>query len=383
MRDFALETFFSEWEFLARHHMTASDIESFSLPELLAMASNADREAFENQWLGYTQTYGAPELRREIAGTFEALEAEDILCFAGAEEGLYAAMRVLLRPEDHAVVVVPNYQAAETLPLEICEVSGVALDPERGWALDPLEVERQLRPNTRLVSINFPNNPTGAIPTLEVFDALVSLCRRRGLYLMSDEVYRQVERDPARRLPQAADVYERGLSLNVLSKAYGLPGLRVGWIGCRDRDLLEKLERYKHYLSICNSAPSERLALIALRARERILERNRALLAENRDLLKGFMDGYPHLFGFEPPDGGCVAFPRYLGPGSADDFCHRLLQEAGVLLLPPRLYRSELLETPQDRFRIGFGRRGLGEGLEALRGHLEARGLAAGRSAAS
>jgi len=371
MRDFALETFFSEWEFLARHHMTASDVESFSISELLASASPEDREAFEHQWLGYTQTYGAPELRQEIAATYETIEDADLLCFAGAEEGLYTAMRVLLEPTDHVLVVVPNYQAAETLPLDSCEVSGVPLDGDAGWSLNLDLVKREIRPNTRLLSINFPNNPTGAVLERKTFDELVELCRRHGIYLFSDEVFRGIERDETRRLPQVADVYERGLSLNVMSKAYGLPGLRVGWIACKDHQLLQKMERYKHYLSICNAAPSERLALIALRAREKILQRNRALVSTNREILTEFFGNYPDLFEWTPPDGGCVGFPRYLGPGSADDFCEDLLRKSGVLLLPPRVYRSDLLPTPQDRFRIGFGRRALAEGLAAFRRYLQ------------
>lgn len=370
MRDFALETYSSKWEFSARYHMTASDIASMSIAELLALAEPDDREAFDQLWLGYSETYGHAELRAEIAKTYDTATPEDVLCFAGAEEGVYAAMRVLLTARDHAIVVVPNYQAAETVPLDICEVSGVPLDEDDNWSLDIDRVKAQIRPNSKLISINFPNNPTGAILERSRFDALVELCRERGLYLFSDEVYRLIERDPATRLPQAADVYERALSLNVMSKAYGLPGLRIGWVMCKDHGLLQKTERYKHYLSICNSAPSEQLAIIALKARDRILERNRALVSDNVERLGAFFDEFSALFDWRRPDGGCVGFPRYKGPGSTDEFCENLVEKSGVLLLPPKLYRSELLPTPQDRFRIGFGRKGMDEGLAAFRAHL-------------
>ena len=278
MRDFELERYFSKWEFAAKYHLAASDIESMPLSGLLALASAEDREAFDRQWLGYTETFGDPELREEIARTYETLGPSDILCFAGAEEGIYIAMRVLLARGDHAIVVVPNYQAAETIPLDICEVSGAALDENDGWSLDIDHIRRLVRPNTKLISINFPNNPTGAVLAGDRFRALIDLCREKGVYLFSDEVYRLVERERSIRLPQVADVYEKGLSLNVMSKAYGLPGLRIGWIATKDAGVLQKMERYKHYLSICNSAPSERLALIALRAKETILERNRNMV---------------------------------------------------------------------------------------------------------
>jgi aspartate/methionine/tyrosine aminotransferase len=370
MRDFALETYFSRWEFSARYHMTASDMESMTLSELLSMGSPEDRVSFEKLWLGYTETYGLPELRSEISKTYHNAIPEDILCFAGAEEGVYVAMRVLLSKNDHAIVVVPNYQAAETLPLDICEVSGVPLDPHDNWSLDIDRIKDLVQPNTRLISVNFPNNPTGAVLEKSRLEALVSLCRRQGIYLFSDEVYRLIERDPAIRLPQVGDIYERGLSLNVMSKAYGLPGLRIGWIMSKDAKLLQRMERYKHYLSICNSGPSERLAIIALRARDRILQRNRVLTTENVEKLTLFFHGFQEYFQWYQPDGGCVAYPQYKGPGSTDDFCEDLVEKAGVLLLPPKIYRSDLLPPLQDRFRIGFGRKGIDAGLDAFRGYL-------------
>ena len=370
MRDFALERYFSKWEFTAKYHMTASDIQSMSMLKLLELASDTDREAFDNQWLGYTETYGHPELREEIAKTYDTAEPDDILCFAGAEEGVYIAMRVLLNKDDHAIVAVPNYQAAETVPLDICEVSGVPLDETDNWSLDIDRVKDAVRPNTKLISINFPNNPTGAVLEKDRFAALVTLCREKRIYLFSDEVYRLVERDENIRLPQAADAYEKGLSLNVMSKAYGFPGLRIGWIMTKDRELLKRMECYKHYLSICNSGPSERLAIIALKARETILRRNRTLVNGNAAKLTDFFNEFHDLFQWIRPDGGCVGFPRYTGPKDTNQFCEDLVKDTGILLLPPKIYTSELLETPRDRFRIGFGRSGIGKGLAVFREYL-------------
>ncbi len=369
-RDFALEVHFARWEFRAKYHMTASDAESLTLAELLAHAGDEDRAAFERAWLGYSETFGAPDLRAAIAATYDTAEAEDILCFAGAEEGIYAAMRVLLGPDDHAVVVTPNYQAAETLPLSTCAATGVPLEEDDGWSLDIDRVAAALRPETKLVSVNFPNNPTGRILERDRFEALIALCRARGIWLFSDEVFRLLDRDEARRLPQAADRYERALSLGVLSKAYGLPGLRLGWIACKDRALLGRLERYKHYLSICNPVPSERLAVIALKARAPILKRNRDLANANVAKLGGFFAEFPELFDWATPDGGCIGYPRYRGADGVEAFCTRLVEEAGVLLAPASIWRSDLSETPADRFRIGYGRANIEDGLEAMRAWL-------------
>lgn len=367
MRNFALEVYFSKWEFAAKYHLTASDAQSMTLSQLLAHASPADRERFDNLHLGYTKTFGAESLLHEIAQTYDVIGEEQLLCFAGAEEGIYVAMRVLLKPEDHCIVITPNYQAAETIPLSICAVTGVALDENANWALDLDAVRAALRPNTKLISINFPNNPTGAIPSQETFAALIELCRERGIWLFSDEVYRLIEHRSDARVPQVADVYERGVSLNVMSKSYGLPGLRIGWLACQDRAFLQECERYKHYLSICNSAPSELLAEIALKAREAIVGRNRDIAHRNLDLLDGFFADFPGLFDWRRPDGSCVAFIRYNGADGVERFTERLVEETGVLLLPSSIYRSELGPVPQDHFRIGFGRSNLPESLAVFR----------------
>lgn len=381
MRDFALEAYFSKWEFVARYNLTASDAESVGLDRLLALAEPDERAAFERLHLGYTETWGAPALRERIAATYETLAADQLLCLAGAGEGIYIASRVLLEPADHAVVTTPNYQSSETVPLSICEVTGVPLGwgssrtgEPADWYLDVDRVRAALRPNTRLVSINFPNNPTGMLPDRDAFDALVELCRERGIWLFSDEVYRLIESDPVRRLPQVADVYERGISLGVLSKSYGLPGLRIGWLACADRQLLARCERYKHFLSICNSAPSEALAAIALGARETLLERNRRLVRANAEHVGRFFSRRPDLFEWREPHGGCVGFPRYLGSDGVESFARRLVEEAGVLLLPSSLYRSEVGPVPEDRFRIGLGRAFVPDALAAMAAWVDAQG---------
>jgi aspartate/methionine/tyrosine aminotransferase len=374
MRDFALEVHFSKWEFVAKFNLTGSDAENLTLGELLAFAGPETRAAFDSVSLAYTETWGAPALREEIARTYDHIETRDVLCFAGAEEGIYAAMKVLLSPGDHVIVLTPNYQAAETLPLSVCEVTGIALDARNNWALDVDRLRDAIRPNTKMVSINFPNNPTGRIIDRAQFDAIVELCRRNGIWLFSDEVYRLIERDPRMRLPQAVDAYERGISLNVMSKAYGLPGLRIGWLACRDRELLGRFERYKHYLSICNSAPSEFLAIIALQARERILARNRAIIDSNLILLGAFFQEYSNLFDWRVPDGGCVGFVRYKGAQGVQAFTDRLVNETGVLLLPASVYRSELNDVPTNYFRIGYGHSYLPTALAVFREWLRSAG---------
>jgi len=368
--DFRLETHFSKWEFKARYHMTASDAESISMRDLMALASDREREEFETLWLGYTETYGASDLRHTIAATYDSQGADDVLCFAGASEGIFAANTVLLDRDSHAIVVTPNYQSHETLPAAICAATGVPLDPDDGWSLDIDRVKAAIRPNTRLVTINFPHNPTGAILPRDRYDALIALCRKHGIYILHDEIFNGLGPTGTQHLPFIADLYERGLSLNVMSKSYGLPGLRIGWIACQDADVLSAMERMKHYLSICNAGPSERLALIALRNRETLLARNCAIVDENLPKWDAFFARYPDLFDWQRPDGSCMAFPRYKGADGVEAFTRALVEESGVLLLPSTIYSSALGPTPMDRFRLGFGRLGLDDGLAALDAHI-------------
>jgi aspartate/methionine/tyrosine aminotransferase len=365
--DFRLEVYLGRWEFAARHHMTASDAETLTIGELLAMASAEEREAFDRLPLGYTPTWGTPELLEAIAGTYEHVGSEHVLTFAGAEEAMFWVIQELVGPGDHAIVTVPNYQAMETVAVATgAELDGWVLRPEDHWAADLDALRRLLRPSTRLIAVNFPNNPTGAVPGLELFRALVELCDERGIRLLSDEVYRGLELDPTRTLPQAADLSATALSLNVMSKAYGLPGLRIGWVACRDRALLERLERRKHYTSICSAAPSEHLATIALRHAEEIRARNRSIVAENLPLFAGFFSRWADRFEYAPPQGGCVCFPRYLAAEDAGAFCRRLVETSGVVLLPADIYASTLAEVPRDRFRIGLGRRDPQSALDAF-----------------
>lgn len=369
--DFKLETHFSKWEFKAKYHMTASDAESLSMRDLLAMATPEEREEFEGMWLGYTETFGAPDLRETIADLYESRQAGDILCFAGASEGIFAANSVILDSDSHAIVVTPNYQSHETLPLAICAATGVPLDANDNWSLDIDRIADAIRPNTKLVTINFPHNPTGTILPLERYNALIELCRKHGIYILHDEIFHGLGPTGTQHLPYTADVYERGLSLNVMSKSFGLPGLRVGWIACADSDVINKMERMKHYLSICNSGPSERLTQIALNNRDKLLSRNCAIVDENLPQWAAFFERYPDHFDWRQPDGSCMAFPKYKGSEGVEQFCQSLIDESSILLLPSTIYRSELSETPTDRFRLGFGRSGLGEGLAALNRHMQ------------
>lgn len=369
--EFRLEAYLAQWEFTSRFHITASDVESISLAELLALAPHEEREAFYAMSLCYTETRGAPDLRAEIATLYKGLTEQQILCFAGAEEGIFIAAQAMLGPDDHAIVVVPAYQSLESIPASLCAVTAISLEFQGRWTLDIQKIADAVRVNTRAIIINFPHNPTGTILDHPSYISLVDICRRHGLYLLSDEAYRPLGPVGAVHLPPAVDVYEKALSLGVMSKAYGLPGLRIGWIATRDARILEKMAHMKHYLSICSSGPSERLALIALRARDTLLDRNNSLVTSNTSLLDAFFGKYPELFDWQGPQGGCVAYPRYKGSDGVEVFTQRMIQEHGLLLLPSSIFASDLAPTPADHFRVSAGRHNLEEALSVWSSALE------------
>jgi aspartate/methionine/tyrosine aminotransferase len=362
VRGLELERFFADVGGRARHLLCTSDVEPFRLPELLALADGDTRPLWDELQLGYTDPGGILPLRVEIAGLYEGVEPEEVVTFAGADEAIFLALNALLRPGDHAVVTWPAYQALyEVAYAAGADVTFVPLDSEAGWALDIDALRRAVRPSTRALVVNFPHNPTGALPDGATFGAVAEVAAEAGAFLFSDEVYRLLEHDPSALLPAAAELGGRAVSVGVMSKSFGLAGLRIGWLATKNRELLDRVARTREYLSSSNSAPSEILALIALRARETVLARSRRLLTENLATLDGFFDRWEGVFEWVRPRAGCVGFPRLLGGMRVESLAGRLVAEEGVLIIPGSVY-----DVPGNHFRLGFGRLDLPVALAGL-----------------
>lgn len=346
-----LERYFARYEFRAAHLLCCSDCESWSIDEILELEPSA-RESLLSLRLGYTQSQGSPELRAEIAGLYHNLDAEQILVHAGAEEAIFNFMNVTVQAGDHVVVHAPYYQSLAEVARAIgATVSEWRGDPSHGWELSLQALVELLSDRTRLVVVNFPHNPTGFLPTDEFLLALSELADSRGFLVFSDEVYRGLEYQPNAQLQAFADLNERAVSLGVMSKSYGLAGLRIGWTATQNESIQRELAAFKDYTTICSSAPSEFLAAIALRHRATILDRNLEIVSGNLKELDVFFRQHPHLFQWVRPRAGPIAFPRYR-KGSVVGLCRDLRQRVGVLLLPGSVYGDY-----DDRFRIGFGRK--------------------------
>ena len=377
MRDLALEAYFGRWQSVARHQLAASDSETLSLAELVAAAEEEDRRRWETLRLGYTDPRGSDWLRTTIAEGYETATAASIRCCTGGQEGIFTVTQALLGADDHAIVVTPNYQSAESIPAKICAVTGVSLDPADGWSLDVAALIAATRPNTKLISINFPNNPTGKTLERDRFDALIGFCRDRGIWLFSDEVYRLIERDQALRLPAAVDAYERGISLGGLSKPYGLPGLRVSWIACRDKGALRLFDRARSYLSICGAGPSEVLAQIALKAGDRLLARNRRIAAQNLTLLTRFFRRARRSFRLAPARWRGRRLPALSPHRGGRSILPAADRAAWRHVAPGEYLPIAIMADAADRFCIGFGRQDFAAGLDAMGAALDARGAKA------
>ncbi len=364
LRPFRLERYFAAHEFRAPYMICGSDCESLTVAELLALEPGA-RDAFEQVYLGYTEAPGSVGLRTEIATLYETIGAEDVLVHSGAQEAIFGFMNAVLEPGDHIVVHFPAYTSLHEVARTIgCEVTPWVADEGAGWALDLEELERSLRPNTRAIVLNCPHNPTGYLMDRVTFEAVVRLAEERGIIVFSDEVYRGLELEPSDRLPAACDLGEHAVSLGVLSKTYGLPGLRIGWVASRNRAVLEAMAQFKDYTTICNAAPSEFLACVALRQREHLVRRNLAIIRENLSHLDSFMERHRDRFRWTPPRAGSVTFPA-LTSVSSERFCREVLERTGVLLLPATEF-----EFGDGHVRIGLGRKGLAAGLDRLDAYL-------------
>jgi aspartate/methionine/tyrosine aminotransferase len=363
---FVLERFFAAHEFSAAYNLCASDCETFSLGELLALEPVAG-EAFSALRLGYTEAAGGPELRGEIALLYEGITADDVLAFSGAEEAIFVFMNAVLRAGDRLVVHAPCYQSLASVAAAAgCRVARWEAGADRAWELDPDWLSGALTPATRAIVVNFPHNPSGYLPEPDRFIRMVEISRKRGIFFFSDEVYRFLEYDEGGRLPAACEVYENGISLGVMSKAFGLAGLRLGWVACRNRQVLRTMAELKDYTTICAAAPSEFLAGLALRHRRHILRRNLEIIGRNLECLDDFFTLNERFFSWQRPKAGPVAFPAVRFAASSDEFCAGLLQEEGVLLLPGSVFGGRA-----EHFRIGFGRGNFSQGLDRISAYMK------------
>ncbi len=374
IRPFLLERYFAKYEFNTPYLLCSSDCETISIEELLS-SSNKKEEYLENLLklrLGYTQSLGDPILREKISNLYSSgkIGKENILTFSGAQEGIFLLINSLLTSRDHIICIFPAYQSLYEIAKSLnLRVDFWKFEEYKDWYLDLNKLEKLIKKNTKLIIVNFPHNPTGYCPSKEYLRQIISICQRKGIYLFSDEVYRFLEYDISidnkskieikeRETDlSVCELYENAISLGVMSKSFGLAGLRIGWIATKNKKVLNKLAIMKDYTTICSSAPSEFLASVALDNKEKIIRNIKNIVYNNLIYLINFFNKYKNYFYLSLPKGGSIAFTYY--HKNTDLLSKKLIEKKGILLMP-----SSKFQYDKNHFRIGFGRKNMAEALK-------------------
>lgn len=363
---FKLERYFAKYEFSAPYLLSCSDCEALGQRELIESADENALKLWQNLKLGYTESQGHPLLREEIAKLYENIKPNQVFVIT-PQEGIFIAMNTLLKRGDHVITTFPGYQSLYEIANYLgCDVSKWEPKNDNGWSFDISELKNLIQENTKLIVINFPHNPTGAILKEEELKEIIKVAKDKNIILFSDEMYRFLEYEPQNRLMSVSDLYDNAISLFGMSKSFALAGLRVGWLTTKNSDFLNKFAVYKDYTTICGSAPSEILAMMALRIKDKILKRNLEIIKGNLEILNNFFHKHKNIFDWYKPKAGPIAFVNLKVDVDIAKFCFDLVEKKGVMLLPSQVY-----DFKGNYFRIGFARENIPKALKKLEEYLE------------
>ena len=342
------------------------------LSELLQYCTEEELIEWESLSLGYSMQSGDPRLRRIVAATsFESI-GEDQITIVAPQEGIYLAMLALLSSTDAIVATTPCYQSLYSVAWSIgCQVHNWPARKNheaKTWEFRVEELEALLnqKANIKVVVMQFPNNPTGALPSEEEVRHVVELCRKKGVWIFNDEMYRGLEHGTTRKpLPAMPDMYpEKGVSLGGLSKSFGLPGLRVGWLAAKDEAFTSRVRELKDYTTICTASPSEFLGRIALSNATSIQAEKKGVVKRGLKQLTDFINAHPDALQWLPPRGGTFSIVTLTGlsKDSANEYYDNLILSHSLMLLPCDTFGLE-----NTMARVCYGTEGVADRLEAWR----------------
>ena len=358
---FETEQFFARYEFNTPYQLCNSDCESISIAELLSLAGDS-LDQFGRERLVYTESQGSSELRKSIASMHGNSNADDVIVLGTPVEGIYLVARAVLDPGDEVIVLTPAYDALTKMFEHVAgeeQVRKWAFKPgETSWELDLEDLRRLITPQTKMVVVNFLHNPTGYLPTAQFQESLAALVEEHGLWLFCDEMYFGLAHSGTPPIRSAAEVTKSSIVLSGLSKTFGLPGLRCGWLIVQDETLRDNIMNWKYYTSICPPVPTEYLATAALRVWETLCDRNIARIEQHLELADAFFARWPELFTWRRPMAGSTALVGYNVP-SVRAVSEKLAQEEGILI-----QSAEMLGSDDQHMRIGLGRDSFADVLE-------------------
>lgn len=361
---FGVEEWMDKYESDAKYNITDTCARPMTLKELFALAGE-DREDFVEALFekeqSYGSIYGLASLKEEIAGLYETITPDDILTQHGATGGNQHVLFSLVRPGDRVVAFSPSYQQFCSTPRALgANVTVLKLRRSNGFLPDLDELRKAAARGLRLICINNPNNPTGSLIPEDMMKEIVEIARSSGAYILCDEVYAGVSIEGA-ACPSIADLYEKGIATGSMSKAFSLAGLRLGWLATKSQEALRQFKRVRDYDLVSCGLFDESVAALALHHKEKILERNRAILRHNLPVLERWVEGEKHV-SFVKPKEGTMALVYYDLDMPSALFCHRMYHETGAFAVP-----GDCFEEPSS-FRVGYGHDGekLAKGLEAV-----------------
>ncbi|MGB2501159.1 MAG: aminotransferase class I/II-fold pyridoxal phosphate-dependent enzyme [Mariniblastus sp.] len=350
---FETEHFFAKYEFNTPYQLCNSDCETMSIEALLELA-DVSLTAFSQQTLGYTESQGNPELRQTIANTYQYCSPENIIVLATPVEGIYLTARALLNPGDEVIVLSPAYDALINMFEHVVGNQNVKKwnfhPSDNGWELRIEELSQLLSSKTKMIVVNFPHNPTGYIPSPQMQQNIITIAEQNDVWLFSDEMYFGLVHEGTEKIPSMADLSPKAIVLSGLSKTYGLPGLRTGWLVVPNEQLKEEYVNWKFYTSICSPGPSEFLATAALKVWNELRQRSLTQINSNLKIADEFFHRWPSHFTWHRPLAGSTALVRF-HVNSVNQITERLATEAGVLI-----QSGQTLGSDDQHMRVGFGR---------------------------
>ncbi len=332
---FGVEIWMNEWETKCAFNLAETCVESLTIAELLALAgrNETDLSNLLTLKMTYGDIEGSERLRSAIASLYERQQVHNTIVTHGTIGANMLVHKTLIAPGDQVVAVVPTYQQHYSIPASLgADVRRLKLHEEDGFLPDLDELRKLVTPDTRLIAINNPNNPTGALMDRAVLEEIAAIAREADAWILCDEVYRGTDQDGSGMTASIADVYEKGISTAGMSKAYSLAGLRLGWIAA-PQEIIESVSIHRDYDTISVGMIDDYFATLALENRDRILERSQAITRGNLAILQDWVEKEPRISWIKPRS-GTTALLRYDLPMSSRDFCVSLLEKTGVMFTP-------------------------------------------------
>lgn len=364
IKPFAVEEWMNAWEVGAKYNIAETCVDSISMNELFELTGE-DKTEFLNRLcarrLSYGDIEGLPEFRKGVCGLYKTLNIENIVTTHGASGANHHVFYSLISPGDRVVSIMPTYQQLYSIPESYgADVQILHLSKENNYLPDLEKLRRLVTPKTKMICINNPNNPTGALMSEQMLREIVEIARSADAWILCDEVYRHLSQEDG-WCPSIVDLYEKGISVSSMSKVFSLAGLRLGWIATHDMSVVKSCLSHRDYNLVSCGVFDEMLAAAALKHRDKLLERSRKIVRENLQILDDWVGSEPHV-SYVKPKAGTTALVYYDLDISSYEFCEEMYKKTGAFVTP-----GDCFEVPHS-MRIGYayGKQDLIDGLKAI-----------------